>query len=191
MLLTTTVFATHYTQFSVLTVNKLKAHYHNYGTHHDYEEAMSKATIQILETLRITPSIEITSIGSYFYMIASRRLIDLKRGGKWLVFPENLPTVAVEKSKNHPLSMEALSMVLNELPDDVQHFIELKYRVLPPKTLQNMSLSAINQYQNQPCLNYKAIAKEFGIEKEGALRQRFSRLKPMLKARLIAQFKAA
>lgn len=191
MLLTTTLFAAQYAQISRLTMHKLKAHYYNYGTHHDYEEAVSKATVQILEILKITPSIEITSIGSYFYMIASRRLIDLKRGGKWLVYPENLPIIAAEKAKSTPLSMEALSVVLNELPDDVQHFIELKYRVLPPKTLQNMSLIDINHYQNQPCLNYKAIAKAFGIEKEGALRQRFSRLKPMLKAALIAQLKVA
>jgi DNA-directed RNA polymerase specialized sigma24 family protein len=184
MKLTNTLFATHYPRVFRLTVNKLKAHYLGYGSYQDYQDAASKATTQILENLLVTPSIEITSIESYFYMIASRRFVDAKRSSKRFVYPENMPVIAVEKPYKPPLSMEAIPMILDELPRDIQQIMELKYRVLSRKTLANMSLSAINKHQQQPCLNYKAIAKELGVEKEGALRQRLSRLKPLLKARL-------
>ena len=186
MLLTDTSFTTHYTRLFCSTVKKLQNRFGTYANLNDYEEATSRASLDILESLTNRPSIEAHSMESYLYMIALRRLIDFKRGSKRLVYPENLPVVAAEKSKSTPLSIDALSSVLNEVSDDMLYLIDLKYRVLPSKTLKNMSLSAINQHQNQPCLNYKAIAQELGIEKEGALRQRFNRLKPLLKARLTA-----
>ncbi len=184
MLLTNTLFTTHYTQLFCTTVKKLQGRFGTYANLNDYEEATSRASLDILESLTERPSIEVSSMESYLYMIALRRLIDFKRGSKRLVYPENLPVVAVEKPKNYPLSIEALSSVLNDISDEMLYLIDLKYRVLPSKTLKTMSLSAINQHQSQPCLNYKAIAQKLGVGKEGALRQRFSRLKPLLKVRL-------
>ncbi len=184
MLVTNTLFTTHYTRLFCLTVQKLKNRFGTYANLNDYEEATSRASLDILESLMNRPAVEAYSMESYIYMIASRRLIDLKRSNKRLVFPENMPVVATEKPKNYPLSIEVLPSVLNDIPDEMLCLIDLKYRVLPSKTLKTMSLSAINQHQNQPCLNYKSIALQLGVEKEGALRQRFSRLKPLLKARL-------
>lgn len=184
MLLTNTLFTTHYTRLFCLTVKKLQGRFGTYANLNDYEEATSRASLDILESLTRCASIDVSSMESYLYMIALRRLIDFKRGSKRLVFPEKLPVVAVEKSKSTPLSIDALSRVLNDVPDDMLYLIDLKYRVLPSKTLKTMSLAAINQHQNQPCLNYKAIAEKLNIEKEGALRQRFNRLKPLLRARL-------
>jgi hypothetical protein len=167
-----------------LTVRKLKNRFGTYANLNDYEEATSRASLDILESLMNRPSIEAHSMESYLYMIASRRLIDLKRGTKRLVFPEKMPVTVAEKPKSDPLSIDALPSVLNDVPDEMLCLIDLKYRVLPSKILKTMSLSAINRHQNQPCLNYKSIARQLGVEKEGALRQRFSRLKPLLKARL-------